>query len=142
MIVTLSPSGLGVTYWRFSICFSEVIKQHLDPMFLLEHSSSISALNLVISIIALHFNRTGEQQLLAIDLQQKKISLILFSHSAGFQTNFYFISKAELRILTFCFILSNNSWYKKSTTFPDDKDLTQGTYIRCLYSWLLILRDI
>lgn len=88
-------------------------------MSLLKHSNSIGALDLVISIIALYFKRTGEQHLLAIDLQQKKISLILFSHNAEFNTNFYFSSKAELMILTFCFTLSNNSWYKKVLPFHD-----------------------
>lgn len=97
-------------------------------MFLLEHSSSIWALDLVISITALYFNRTGEQHLLAINLQQKKISLMLFNHHEGFHTNFYFSSKAELMILTFCFILSNNSWYKKYyLSMTDDKDLIHET---------------
>lgn len=48
-------------------------------MFLLEHSSSIWALDLVISIIALYFNRTVEQQLLAIDLQQKDFFTLIQS---------------------------------------------------------------
>lgn len=113
-------------------------------MFLLDRSNTICALDLANSIFVLYCYRTGEQQLLATDLQQKDFfTLKTFSHNAGSYTNFYFSFKIGLMFLTFFLFSMTRAGIKKYyLSLTNGKNLTSGTYIRCFYSLLLIFREL
>jgi len=76
----------------------------MDIIHMLDCSSAICALDLAKNISALYCYGTGEQQLLAIDLQQKdSFTWKIFSHNAGFHINFYFSLKVGHMYPTFFF---------------------------------------